>query len=58
VALDDFVRGWGSLIGTLMIVGGVQLIFIGWSASALRAHFRRIKRGRCFFKQTPDDGDR
>ena len=29
VALDDFVRGWGSLIGTLMIIGGIQLIFIG-----------------------------
>ena len=59
VALDDFVRGWGSLIGTLMIIGGVQLIFIGMVGEYLARIFEESKRRPLyFFKQTPDDGDR
>ena len=58
VALDDFVRGWGSLIGTLMIIGGVQLIFIGMVGEYLARIFEESKRRPLyFFKQTPDDGD-
>jgi polyisoprenyl-phosphate glycosyltransferase len=57
VALDDFVRGWGSLIGTLMIIGGVQLIFIGMVGEYLARIFEESKRRPLyFFKQTPDDG--
>jgi dolichol-phosphate mannosyltransferase len=56
VALDDFVRGWGSLIGTLMIIGGVQLIFIGMVGEYLARIFEESKhRPLYFFKQTPDD---
>jgi glycosyltransferase involved in cell wall biosynthesis len=56
VALDDFVRGWGSLIGTLMIIGGVQLIFIGMVGEYLARIFEEAKhRPLYFFKQTPDD---
>ena len=59
VALDDFVRGWGSLIGTLMIIGGVQLIFIGMVGEYLARIFEEAKRRPLyFFKQTPDDGSR
>ena len=57
VALDDFVRGWGSLIGTLMIIGGIQLIFIGMVGEYLARIFEESKhRPLYFFKQTPDDG--
>ena len=56
VALDDFVRGWGSLIGTLMIIGGVQLIFIGMVGEYLARIFEESKhRPLYFYKQTPDD---
>jgi dolichol-phosphate mannosyltransferase len=59
VALDDFVRGWGSLIGTLMIIGGVQLIFIGMVGEYLARIFEESKRRPLyFFKQMPDDGER
>jgi len=55
LALDDFVRGWGSLIGTLMIIGGVQLIFIGMVGEYLARIFEESKRRPLyFFKQTPD----
>jgi dolichol-phosphate mannosyltransferase len=58
VALDDFVRGWGSLIGTLMIIGGIQLIFIGMVGEYLARIFEESKRRPLyFFKQTPDDVD-
>ena len=59
VALDDFVRGWGSLICSLMIIGGVQLIFIGMVGEYLARIFEESKRRPLyFFKQTPDDVDR
>lgn len=58
VALDDFVRGWGSLIGTLMIIGGIQLMFIGMVGEYLARIFEESKRRPLyFFKQTPDDVD-
>jgi len=59
VALDDFVRGWGSLICSLMIIGGIQLIFIGMVGEYLARIFEESKRRPLyFFKQTPDDVDR
>jgi glycosyltransferase involved in cell wall biosynthesis len=56
VASDDFVRGWGSLIGTLMIIGGIQLIFIGMVGEYLARIFEESKRRPLyFFKQRPTD---
>jgi glycosyltransferase involved in cell wall biosynthesis len=58
LVLDDFVRGWGSLIGTLMIIGGIQLIFIGMVGEYLARIFEESKRRPLyFFKQTPDADD-
>jgi polyisoprenyl-phosphate glycosyltransferase len=58
VAMDDFVRGWGSLIGMLMIIGGIQLIFIGMVGEYLARIFEESKRRPLyFFKQNPDDVD-
>ena len=58
VFMDDFVRGWGSLIGTLMIIGGTQLIFLGIIGEYLARIFEESKRRPLyFFKQTPGDAD-
>jgi dolichol-phosphate mannosyltransferase len=55
---DQFVRGWGSLIGTLLIVGGIQLICIGIIGEYLSRIFEQTKqRPLYFFKQTPDRHD-
>ena len=52
--MDDFVRGWGSLICTLMIIGGVQLVFIGIIGEYLARIFEESKRRPLyFFKQVP-----
>jgi len=56
IAVDDFERGWGSLIGVLMILGGIQLIFIGMVGEYLARIFEESKRRPLyFFKQNPDD---
>jgi glycosyltransferase involved in cell wall biosynthesis len=58
VAMNDFVRGWGSLICTLMIIGGIQLVFIGIIGEYLARIFEESKqRPLYFFKQVPDDSD-
>jgi len=55
---DQFVRGWGSLIGTLMIIGGIQLICIGIIGEYLSRIFEEAKhRPLYFFKQTPERDD-
>jgi polyisoprenyl-phosphate glycosyltransferase len=55
---DAFVRGWGSLIGTLMIIGGIQLICIGIIGEYLARIFEEAKRRPLyFFKQVPDRTD-
>lgn len=55
LVIDDFVRGWGSLIGTVMIVGGMQLISIGIVGEYLARIFEESKgRPLYFFKQRPD----
>ena len=56
VTMNDFVRGWGSLIGTLLVIGGIQLIFIGLVGEYLARIFEESKRRPLyFFKQTPGD---
>lgn len=56
VVMDDFVRGWGSLIGMLMMIGGVQLVFIGIVGEYLARIFEESKRRPLyFFKQVPPD---
>ena len=58
VTMNDFVRGWGSLICTLMIIGGIQLMFIGIIGEYLARIFEESKRRPLyFFKQAPDDPD-
>jgi len=58
-AVNDFIRGWGSLICTLMIIGGIQLIFIGIIGEYLARIFEESKRRPLyFFKQVPDDRGR
>ena len=53
---NDFVRGWGSLIGTMLILGGIQLIFIGMTGEYLARIFEESKRRPLyFFKQQPED---
>jgi len=53
-ALNDFVRGWGSLIGTLLIVSGIQLVCIGVVGEYLARIFEESKhRPLYFFKQEP-----
>ena len=55
---DQFVRGWGSLIGSLMIIGGIQLICLGIIGEYLARVFEEAKqRPLYFFKQVPDAGD-
>src|SRR2546427_12189514 len=61
VTMNDFVRGWGSLICTLMIIGGIQLVFIGIIGEYLARIFEESKqRPLYFFQQVPaghDDTD-
>jgi dolichol-phosphate mannosyltransferase len=53
---NDFVRGWGSLIGTILIIGGIQLMFIGMTGEYLARVFEESKRRPLyFFKQQPED---
>jgi dolichol-phosphate mannosyltransferase len=55
---DQFVRGWGSLIGTVMIIGGIQLICIGIIGEYLARVFEEAKRRPLyFFKQVPERRD-
>jgi len=55
---DQFVRGWGSLIGTLMIIGGIQLICLGIIGEYLARVFEEAKqRPLYFFKQVPERRD-
>jgi dolichol-phosphate mannosyltransferase len=58
LVMDDFVRGWGSLIGVLLMVGGIQLMFIGIIGEYLWRIFEESKRRPLyFFKQVPPGTD-
>ena len=52
--LGDLARGWGSLIATVLILGGVQLVFIGLIGEYLVRVFEEAKgRPLYLFKQQP-----
>jgi dolichol-phosphate mannosyltransferase len=51
---DDLARGWGSLIATVLILGGLQLAFIGLIGEYLVRVFEEAKRRPLYiFKQQP-----
>lgn len=53
--LGDLVPGWASLICTLLLLGGVQTVFIGLLGEYLGRVFEETKgRPRYFFKQEPE----
>ena len=53
---DDLVRGWGSIISVMLIIGGIQLMFIGMTGEYLARVFEESKRRPLyFFKQQPED---
>jgi polyisoprenyl-phosphate glycosyltransferase len=55
---NAFVRGWGSLIGTVMIIGGIQLVCIGIIGEYLARIFEEAKQRPLYlFKQVPDRAD-
>ncbi len=54
--LGDLIQGWASLICTVLIIGGLQLVGIGISGEYIARVFEESKgRPLYFFKQTPDD---
>jgi dolichol-phosphate mannosyltransferase len=51
----DLVRGWGSLASVVLILGGMQLAFIGLIGEYLARVFEEVKgRPLYIFKQRPD----
>jgi len=53
----DLVRGWGSLACVILILGGVQLAFIGLIGEYLARVFDEVKRRPMYvFKQQPEPG--
>jgi glycosyltransferase involved in cell wall biosynthesis len=51
----DLVRGWGSLASVMLILGGMQLAFIGLIGEYLARVFEQVKgRPLYIFKQRPD----
>jgi dolichol-phosphate mannosyltransferase len=53
--LGDLVPGWASLICTLLLLGGVQTVFIGLLGEYLARVFEETKgRPRYFFKQASE----
>jgi glycosyltransferase involved in cell wall biosynthesis len=55
--IGDLVPGWGSMISVLLIVGGLQLAFIGLIGEYLARIFEETKRRPLYvFKQEPPRG--
>lgn len=51
----DLVPGWGSLLSVVLILGGLQIVFLGILGEYLARIFEEVKaRPLYFFKQTPD----
>ena len=54
IVFGDLVQGWASLISVTMILGGLQLAFIGLIGGYLARIFEEVKdRPLYFFKQKP-----
>ena len=54
--IRDLLPGWGSLICTVLLLGGMQLIFVGMIGEYLARVFEEAKgRPLYFLKQSPDD---
>jgi hypothetical protein len=54
VVAGDLVRGWGSLLSVVLILGGMQLLFVGIIGEYVAKIFEEVKgRPLYFFKQTP-----
>ena len=52
--VGDLVPGWGSTVSVLLIVGGMQLVFIGLTGEYLSRIFEETKRRPLYlFKQRP-----
>lgn len=52
--LGDLVRGWSSLISVILIIGGLQMAFIGLIGEYLARVFEEVKgRPLYFLKQAP-----
>lgn len=49
--LGDLVPGWASVVGTVLILGGVQLIFIGILGQYLAMVFEEVKRRPLYLVQ-------
>ena len=58
VALGDLVPGWGSLICTMLLIGGAQLTFIGIVGEYVARIFEEVK-GRPLYvlKQSPGEAE-
>jgi dolichol-phosphate mannosyltransferase len=56
--VGDLVPGWASIVGTIIVMGGFQLLSIGLIGEYLAHIFEEVKaRPRYLFKQTPDQLD-
>ena len=52
--VGDLERGWGSLMGAVLIIGGIQLLFLGLMGEYLVRLFDEAKRRPLYlFKQMP-----
>lgn len=52
--VGDLVPGWGSTISTLLVIGGIQLLFIGLIGEYLARIFEQTKERPLYvFKQAP-----
>jgi glycosyltransferase involved in cell wall biosynthesis len=59
VVAGDLVRGWGSLVSIVLILGGLQLLFVGVIGEYVARIFEEVKgRPLYFFKQTPESRPR
>ncbi len=58
VFLGDLIEGWASLIVTVLILGGLQLVGLGISGEYIARVYEESKgRPLYFFKQTPEDAE-
>jgi polyisoprenyl-phosphate glycosyltransferase len=57
LALNDLQRGWGSLMAAVLVLGGMQLTFVGLMGEYVVRVFEESKRRPLyFFKQDPRTG--